>query len=199
MKKLLPIFVILSSMLFADQKTYPNEPAQSMRYSSLEVENKYFYMGFENITPKIGYRYQKNEGGLDLNFGVNGLSHSYFVANLEANVIFFPKPNLASQLFLGIGASKAFVREKCSYSYPKTYRSYDYKNHKSYEYTIDKVYTKWENYFTFNPKIFIGKDYSFPGGNKIFFQISFVPGYYSSNTEEWEWTNSLSFKIGYGF
>ena len=55
MKKLLPIFVVLSSMIFADQKTYPNEPAQSMRYSSLEVENTYFYMGFENVTPKIGY------------------------------------------------------------------------------------------------------------------------------------------------
>lgn len=141
-----------------------------------EVEKTDFYFGYDfkgPFHPEIGYRVQKDQLGWGLELGLNARSHCYFYTKLGANFYFFPSPDLGAQFFVGANLSGDFVNySPCN----------------------------GNKYFTLKPSLFVGRDFFFCHGNRIFAQVGYFPGFQSYlDSKGWEWTHTLGFKLGYGF
>jgi len=118
--------------------------------------------------------------GYLLHLCANARTRHIYYATLSTSLLVFPKPNVSSQLFLGFQISGSLKHAKTKYTFFDSSLSID------------------ETSFLLHPTVFIGKDYTLPKKQKIFFQISFVPGVYESDWG-WDWLTSFGFKIGYGF
>lgn len=177
MRKIFAILFVLSSALAIGQELNLDENTSVESHS---VKNDYFYFAFNFSLidrPEVGYRYQSNHIGVDVNFGASGQVDKFFFANLGTSLLVFPQPDAVSQFYLGIElAGSVLVSERYYYS-------------------------RWRTSFLLTPSLFIGKDYTFSKGQKIFAEISFIPGFYRSSPSPsgWEWLASPGFKIGYGF
>lgn len=179
MKKILATFLILFSSLVYSNDLEQNKVVITTSQAvdlKVDVKNDYFYFGYNASPfislPEVGYRYQDNQLGFDVNFGATGKNKEFVVANLGASLLVFPCPDLTSQFFLGFEIAGGLEARKAA---------------------------KWENYFTLYPTVFVGKDYTFSNGHKIFAQITFIPGVYKFNSSNWNWLATPGFKFGYGF
>ena len=178
---------------------------ENAKAERVNIINSSFYLAlnlspineYPDFYPELGYRYQKKHLGLDVSLGINGKAHDFFMTNLALNLLIYPNPNSSSQFYLGLGANGGFSSTKHWYRRPKTYSFYGYYEY--YYYTYNKLCSYRHNSFLLYPTFFIGKDFSFPKGQKIFGEILFIPRVFSTNRSEWDWLTSLGFKIGYGF
>lgn len=179
MKKLLASFFVLASCLVCGNQLDQNS-MNTATADSMDVKQDYFYLGFNLALPysypQLGYRYQYNHVGVDVNVGATGVVEDYYAAAVGLSLLVFPKPDLMSQFYLGLELAAGAAGVNTS---------------------------KWRNSFILYPTVFIGKDYTFAKGQKIFGEITFVPGAYSSNSsfgsDNWKWFCTPGFRFGYGF
>ncbi|MCB1082251.1 MAG: hypothetical protein KDK63_03805 [Chlamydiia bacterium] len=198
--------ILFLPLIFVATLLFGNNLDQKDRQDVQSVNNQYFYLAL-NATPmkeyptyyfpEVGYRFQRNKLGFDVNLGVNGRTHDYFIANLALNFLVFPKPNLASQFYLGLGVNSGF-----SSTIQTGYFTFTRNNYVG-SYTITETrkvpYSYRYNTFLFYPAIFIGKDFSVSNGKKLFGEILFIPVSFEKKPVNWDWETTLAFRVGYGF
>lgn len=136
----------------------------------------YFYIGFDGSpivsSPEVGYRMQREYLGFGIRLGGNYLHNTLYFAKVAPSLLFFPKPNPKSQFYLGVESGIGARGFKTA---------------------------KWHSQFIVIPKAFLGLDYTLVNNHKIFFEISYTPGYYHTNSSGWDWLHTLGYSIGYGF
>ena len=98
------IIMTLSAMLLAGTTLLSAEETKNIK----EVKQSYGYYGFSGGFPNIftfglGHRIQSGHHGLDAGIGITPLlvaveGHGYL------NYLYFPKPNLNSQIYMGLGS-----------------------------------------------------------------------------------------------
>ncbi|NGX50469.1 MAG: hypothetical protein K1060chlam2_00315 [Chlamydiae bacterium] len=164
MNKLKIIFCILllsATTLFANEEKSPNEVHDTRGYFSIGV-------GFPSIISlDLGTRIQHNHNGFDVGIGVTPLI-LIIEGHLYANYLLFPKPNLDSQYYFGIGAKVG----------------------------VGALTYKWNKHLGYvTPQILIGKEYLMEKNEKRFIQASLGGAYFTTKGNKFLPTLQVSYGI----
>ncbi len=166
MKKLLFIAIasLFSTVGFADENV-----------ESKPINDTYGYFSHGASFPciyslNVASRVQRNHNGFEVGVGGSPILFAYEV-HAMANYLFFPKPDLDSQIYLGIGGQGGFAN------------------------TVGDKLKKGSGYFA--PGLLIGKSFYRGKDDRRFVQVNVAPGFVYK--KGWENVPSLSVSYGYCF
>ena len=112
MKKLKQI-ILISSLLMGTSIFGSEQNRDIIKEQKINIEKKMSYIrldyGYPSLfTLNFGKRVQVNRHGLDISAGTTFFPGLYRIQN-HIDYIFFPKPNLESQYYLGIGLQSILI------------------------------------------------------------------------------------------
>ena len=167
-KMIVGLILAANSSLLCDEVNKPTAQAYDGR-----VKNDYSYFGcgagFPNIlSAKLGHRYQLGKHGFDFGVGATPLV-IVMEAHLYGNYLYYPKPNLSSQMYFGIGLQGGF---------------------EIYPFVDSPIWY-------IGPQIIVGHEFTTRNGERPFIQLAVGPA--ALTTQDLVLCHSISVTIGYGF
>jgi hypothetical protein len=157
MKKLLALGLLASSFVFADAPSEVVSPLKESETTPVTASFGYISLGlgpFPIPAPLLGFggRYQKGHNGVDGSLQFFTVGKSFTIAKENIDYLYYFKPNLASQFYVGGGLG---FTEIISHGHFKAYLS---------------------------PQVVLGKQYTNEAGDVRYFQAQIDPVFLDLNS-----------------